>query len=65
MGQWRLNVLWAAQIGIGIIFNKYAIVFYLPFINICVGLTDSARGINIFGLGARKERKQYGQTVIR
>lgn len=65
MGQWRLDVSFALQIALGIVFNEYYIAFFLPFVSIYVGLTDSAKGVNFFGLGARKERKQYGRTVIR
>ena len=48
MGQWRLAFTFRKQFGILISFTSFEIVLELPFMQIYIGLTKEAEGINFF-----------------
>lgn len=52
MGQYRLLIQRKPHFGLLIEFTRgYELIIAIPFIQIYVGLTEHAKGVNIFGKG--------------
>ena len=51
MGQWRLQIILTPGIGFYVTWTKQEIAIAVPFITCFIGLTESARGFDIFGKG--------------
>ena len=50
MGQYRLSIMGKSHFGILVTFYPgYELIIDIPFIRIYIGLTDHARGVDIFG----------------